>query len=160
MYRLAKFGVILTAVALLCWPAPTLAGPPVPYKDRVSGQAAPPTGTYPTFNVTLTGKGAATYLGRFTMIGAETLTFDPGSLTSGVVDGTFTYFGVDGKTTNSGTFTGRFTLLATGGRRLDLTVTAQGTGRLAGVTGTAKATVFSDAAGKFTYTSVGTATFP
>ena len=158
MYRLAKFGVILTA-ALWCWPAPILAGPTVPYKDSVSGQAVT-TGKYPTFTATLTGKGAATYLGRFTMQGAETLTFDPGSLTSGVVDGTFTYFGVDGKTTNSGTFTGRFTLLATGGRRLDLTVTAQGTGRLAGVKGTAKATVFSDALGKFTYNSVGTTTFP
>ena len=35
MYRLTKFGIVLTAVALLCWPAPILAGPTVPYKDRV-----------------------------------------------------------------------------------------------------------------------------
>lgn len=163
MYRLAKFGLILTAVALSCWPAPTLAGPTVPYRDRVSGKAVT-TGGPTVFTTTLSGQGLAHPFGPFTMTGTETLTVT--SVTNGVAsgpvtDGTFTNTTVDGSTV-SGTFFGAFTIdLKTGVRKLVLSVTAtQGTGRLLGVTGQATATVISDAAGNFTYTSVGKLTLP
>lgn len=159
MYRLVKFGVILTAVAL-CAPAMTQAGPTKFYQDHVKGVATTaPTGDPTVFTVRLTGTGEATHLGTFTMSGAETLKFT--SPTGGIVSGgTVTYTRVDGSTL-SGTFAGSFTLLPTGGRKLVLFITStQGTGRLLGVTGQATAIVIADPAGNFTYKSVGTLTFP
>jgi hypothetical protein len=39
MYRLAKFGIVLTVAALACWTASVLADPPLhDYRDSVSGQ--------------------------------------------------------------------------------------------------------------------------
>jgi hypothetical protein len=38
MFRLAKFGIILTAAALLCWPASLLAGQKVPSGSGVGNR--------------------------------------------------------------------------------------------------------------------------
>jgi hypothetical protein len=161
MYRLTKFGIVLTAVALSYWPAPILAGTTLPYRDLVKGAATTsPTPDPRVFIQTLSGTGVATHFGPFTMLGGETLTFT--TPTGGVVSGgTFTNTITKDGSTVSGTFYGAFTLLPTGGRKLVLFVTVtQGTGRLLGVTGLTTTTVIGDAAGNFTYTSVGTLTFP
>jgi hypothetical protein len=165
MYRLTKFGIFLTAVALWCWPVPILAGPTVPYRDFVKGVSTTTGGNGTTiFYQSLAGTGVATQLGRFTMTGTETLTVTSvknGVASGPVSDGTFTLTAAD-RSTVSGTFNGTFTInLTTGARKLLLSVQVkQGTGRLLGVTGQTTTTVISDAAGNFTYKSVGTLTFP
>ncbi len=63
MYQLARGGIIWTA-ALLCWPAPILAGPTVPYQDRISGAGAILAVSPPTVTVHIVGTGVATHLGR------------------------------------------------------------------------------------------------
>ncbi len=162
MYGLAKFAIVLTAVALSCWPAQ--AGPTVvPYKDLVTGTVVTArTGNPYVFYQILSGKGGGT-LGSFTMSGTEFLNLNPKNLQVGTVTGgTFTNTLTDGSTV-SGTFTGTFgpNPQIPGGRRLILQVAVQGgTGQLTGVSGKATTIVLTDGKVGFTYTSVGFLTFP
>jgi hypothetical protein len=160
MYRLATFGLILTAAALLCWPAPVLAGPTVPYKDKASGWAMlTPTDSRTTFLADIWGEGEATHLGLYEFTGHHTLQFNTPT-TGEIRDGTFTFTAADGSTI-SGTYSGTFAPSPTDPdvrqNVLDVVVTG-GTGRLSGVTGSITTTV--DVVGAppmltFTWTSVG-----
>ena len=166
MYQLTKFGVvILTAAALLCWAAPTLAGPTVPYKDSVEG----------TTDLTFTGPltaiqtvdgtfGVATHLGRVQVSGQHTLTFDasPGpGVTGTVTNGHITYTAADGSTIDAD-YEGSFVIVSTNPPLLLFSLQAvfsNGTDRLEGVTGEADIDVTGHL-GSFTYTSDGTLTYP
>jgi hypothetical protein len=164
MYRLITFGITLTAAALLCWPAQVLAGQTVSYKDSVEGTATLEP-SLPTVLVQILGTGEGSHLGRFQVNGGHTLLFTPPPTTGGTVNGQATYTVKDGSTiqiTYSGTFTN-----GPNHRLLDLQAQfGQGTGRLAGVTGSAATIVIvSPVPGSpldttFTYTSEGTLTFP
>jgi hypothetical protein len=162
MYRLAKFSLIMTAAALLCWPAPLLSGPTVPYKDRIAGTGTIVNVSGPTVTVALMGKGEATHFGRCKVEGLHKLTFL--TPTSGTVDGSGAYTAADGSTI-AGIYSGTFTTIP-GGRQLTLTaVFKQGTGRLAGFTGKVTTTVNvtvtpNPLSTTFTYASTGTLTFP
>jgi hypothetical protein len=161
MYRLTKFVIVLTAVAFSCWPA--LAGPIVPYKDSASGIVTALVLTSPTTATqSVAATGVATHLGRFQSVGTHTLT-DVGLPTGDVLNGQFTTVAADGSTI-SGTYSGKRTSIAPGVNRFDLTfLVLQGTGRLAGVTGTIQTVIMADGpspGSPFTYASLGTLTFP
>jgi hypothetical protein len=140
----------------------SLAGPTVPYRDAVTGRvtALVPTGPT-TFTQSIAGKREAIHLGRFEMTGTHTVKFlspQDGQL----LGGSFTYTFKDGSTM-TGTYSGTFRRVGAV-VRFDLTVLAQGgTGRLNGVTGVSQTVVIGigpDPGKPFTYTSVGTLTFP
>jgi hypothetical protein len=164
VYQLTKFSVvILTGVALLCWAAPTLAGPTVPYKDHASGQAVVTGGTFPTFAVHIHGFGEGTHLGHFEFDADEILQFDVQDPATGeILEGVGTNTAADGSTAKYIYF-GTFTTLpdGTGTLRLDLTVLIlEGTGRLEGVTGEYETIVLVPPTFSFTETSKGTLMFP
>jgi hypothetical protein len=85
MCRLAKFGTILTGLALWCWPAPILAGPTVPYKDRAAGRVTDvaPTINPAEFRVTIEGDGVATHSGKFHVVASHTVNGNTGLMTNG-----------------------------------------------------------------------------
>jgi hypothetical protein len=169
MYRLAKFGIVLTVAALACWTASVLAGPTVPYKDHAQGiglvtgviDPGPP----PILAIAIGGSGEGTRLGRYDFVGSHTLNFQ----TMTVDDGTFVQTAADGSAL-SGTYSGTVKQTGPNTRVLDLTVEiVEGTGRLAGVTGVNQTEVivtgpFTTPTGKmyftFTWTSDGTWTLP
>jgi hypothetical protein len=164
MFRLAKLGFILTAAALLCWAAPTLAGPTVPYKDHASGTAevtgvidpGPP----PILAIRIHGFGEGTHLGLYEFDGHHILNFQTGE----VEDGESTLTAADGSTM-SGIYFGTSTTRPDGTLEIDLTVLSLGlTGRLEGVTSVFQTTVLATQTGPttfdFTWTSEGTWTFP
>jgi hypothetical protein len=169
MYRLAKFGFILTAAALSCWPAAALADHNVAYMDHASGMSVV-TGPAPPplsgVSVALNGTGEATHVGRFEATATQVLNLTTGEISNGQ----FTYTAVDGSTL-SGTYSGMTTTPdpVTGQRRNDLVlVFTGGTGRLDRVKGgTAQTIVFvtpvpgvSPPTFTFTYTSEGYLRFP
>jgi hypothetical protein len=142
MCRIATFGLFLAGIALSFWPAPTLAGPTVPYKDHVSGSATSllVSPSPPTVATHIEREGVATYLGRCAIEGDHLLVFT--SPTEGfVVGGTVTYTAADGLTM-SGTYSGPFETVD-GVRLLHLEVVVdEGTRRLDGLTGWAETTVY------------------
>jgi hypothetical protein len=169
MYRLAKFGFILAAAALSCWPAASLADHNVAYRDHASGMSVV-TGLAPPplvgFSVALNGTGEATHLGRFEATATQVLNLANGKISNGQ----FIYTAADGSTL-SGTYSGMTTTPdpVTGQRRNDLVLQfVEGTGRLDRVKGgTAQTTVFvtpvpgvSPPTFTFAYTSEGYLTFP
>ena len=167
MFRIASFGIVLTAVAFLWRPAPTLAGPPesLPYTDSVSGTAELTGGSENTATYQLNGTGSSPELGNFDMEGSDTLVAtsvnDDGTFSGKVTDGTFTLTAENG--TVSGIFGGTFTVDLDGTATLTLSVRIdpdEGTGAFAGVGGTATTTVILDTTGAFTYTSDGTLRLP
>ena len=160
MFRLAGFTLVLTAAALSCWPAPSLAGPTVPYQDSASGILTAVDATNsPAVSVSIAGLGQATYLGLFSMVGSHTLHLDTGLVT----DGQFTYKAADGSTM-VGIYSGYMEFDASGALQLFLIVQLlpdEGTGRMYGVRGSALTvvTVYGFEVGSpFTYTSEGTLT--
>jgi hypothetical protein len=140
-----------------------LAGPTVPYKDSISGVVTGLVMTGPgMFTQTIAGTGQATHIGRVGVSGSHTLKFLTPQMGQ-VLNDSFTYIGPAGKTM-TGTYSGTFTQVTPNSRRFDLTVSLQGGGKLAGVTGTAQTVVITMGQGgpgsTFTYTSAGTLTFP
>ncbi len=173
MYRLAQFGLILSAAALSCWPAPILAGPPEhSYRDSALGEVTylaliDPNPTGPTFYQEYEGTGVANPLGRYNFAGSHILKFEPPpgigeEGAHGSVLGEFTTTTPDGSTI-TGTYAGTFRRVE-GVVRFDLTVLfGEGTGRLDGVTGEAVTSVIATGASPgnpFTWTSEGFLTFP
>jgi hypothetical protein len=155
---------MLTAAALLCWTAPVLAGQTVSYKDYVEGTATLDRSNFPpTVGVQISGTGNGMHLGRFQVDGGHRLVFT--SPQGGTVPGQAIYTTENGSTIQI-TYTGTFTN-GPNHRLLDLQAQlGQGTGRLAGVTGSvATIVIVSPVPGSaidttFTYTSEGTLTFP
>jgi len=159
MYRLINLGLILTA-ALLCWTAPVRADHDVPYRDSVEGIGSVDLSHYPLVTVHITGTGHGLHLGPFQIDGEHILNF-----TDGTVAGSGTLTTVSGSTIDV-TYSGTFTQDSAGNRLLDVViVSGPGTGRLAGVTGSATTTVVVTPSGTpyqtiFTYAAQGTLTFP
>jgi hypothetical protein len=160
MYRLINFGLILTAAALLCWTAPVRADHEVPYRDSVEGTGRVDASGYPFVKVHITGSGLGLHFGPFQIEGDHILNF-----TDGTVAGSGTYTTVSGSTIDV-TYSGTFTQDSAGNRLLDVDIEfGPGTGRLAGVTGSAHATVVVMPSGRphetiFSYAAQGTLTFP
>jgi hypothetical protein len=169
MYRLAKFGLTLTAAALFCWPAPVLAdGPTVPYKDHLSGQVTVLGGSYPTFTQSYSAMGEATHMGRCQVIGHQTLHFVFGhplqvGAYGDVLDGEIFYTAADGSEL-MGRYSGTFKRTSPDFVVLTIDVEFVGlTGRLVGVHGTSTATIKASGpfvGNPFIWTSDGEWTFP
>jgi hypothetical protein len=169
MYRLAKFGFILTAAALLCWAAPTLAGPTVPYKDHASGEVDTLGGTYPTFTQTYSATGEATHLGHSQYEGSQTLHFADGTkpLEVGahgeILDGFMMITAADGSVL-LGQYSGKFERPSPDFVVLTIDLQLVGvTGRVTGVTVTATTTIIASGpfvGNPFIWTTHGEWTFP
>ncbi len=162
MYRFNQFSIILTAAALACWPATVRADHNVPYRDSVEGIGVLDPSGFPLVDVFIEGTGYGTHFGRFHGEGHHILDFTDGSV---VGKGLFTT--PDGSTIVV-KYSGWFTLDPEFLLFLDIEFT-NGTGRLAGVTGSADDTIVyvtpvTDPTlpynVTFTYTSHGSLTFP
>jgi hypothetical protein len=150
--------VVLAGLAGLVLVGPAAAGPTVPHKESCDGQLTQVIQPSPKGPGTMNfvGKGVATHMGSYSIIGGHNFTND-----GQVLNGRFTSTAADGSTI-SGVYFGTFTPI--GGTRVRFNVTAvyqTGTGRLAGVTGRGAVVAVLDlSTGLFHYDTLGTWTFP
>jgi hypothetical protein len=155
-----KFTLILAAVLGLVFATPALAGPTVPHKESCDGnltRVVNPPGPPPAVGIMdFAGSGVATHMGRYSIMGSHNFT-----TTGQVLGGRFVSTAADGSTI-AGSYAGNFTPIAPNVVRFNVHVLyTTGTGRLAGVTGSADVVaVVNLATAKFHYDTLGTWTFP
>jgi predicted TIM-barrel enzyme len=141
MAVVATFGVVNTAAAQA-----------VPHRESVDGQVTNLTAS----RLDWVAQGKATHLGLFTVVAGHDYT--PLTISSGIVtNGTFKDTAADGSTI-SGAYTGKYAFISNTLVRFEIQISyCNGTGRLAGVTGTAAAVSILDVtSGQFHYEAVGT----
>lgn len=126
----------------------------VPHREQCSGTL---TAVAPG-SLSFAGRGVATHFGQYTITGSNDFD-DQGN----VLNGQFTTVTSDGSSI-TGNFSGTYTLLSSGQVRFDVIVHwVAGSGRLAGVTGTADVVAILDGVtpgAAFEYETLGALTFP
>jgi hypothetical protein len=155
--------VVPALVASLCLVTPAVAGPTVPHKESADGKltlSINPTPQNPLGTQTWIAQGNATHMGSYSQFGGHRFTA-PDALGRGLIlMGYFTSTAADGSTI-SGNYAGTYQIF---GNQVRYNVTANwvtGTGRLAGVTGTAPVVaLLNSTTGTFHYDDVGTWTLP
>jgi hypothetical protein len=157
--QLGKWSFVPAVLVGLVLTAPAAAGPTVPHKESCSGTITGLTVNGQIAAQTFAGVGNATHLGRYRISGGHQLNLATGQ----VLNGRFTSIAADGSTI-SGSYSGTFTEISPGVFQFKVHVLyTTGAGRLAGVTGAADtvAIVNGSAPGStFTYSTLGTLTFP
>lgn len=152
-YRFRTLSFLLAGIAGACLTS-TGTAQTVPHKERCAGTI---TSVVPG-TLHFAGQGNATHFGKYSITGSNDFD-DQGN----VLNGQFTTTTADGSTI-SGVYEGTYTPLPGGKVRFDVHVLwLEGTGRLEGVTGEADVVAILDgveAGAGFTYTTLGTLTFP